>query len=496
MAVRDDGDGTVAVPAGQRIDARSAGGGDEDGDGWWPEAEPFKIKVIEPIRRTTRAERERLIVRAGYNLFALDSDAVYIDLLTDSGTAAMSDSQWAGLMVGDEAYAGSRSFHRLREAVASVMGFPFVIPTHQGRAAENVLFSTLVQPGDVVPNNMHFDTTQAHVEHRGAEARNLAGPWAYDPVADLPFKGDIDLELLERTLAGRKSRRNPGGVSVPLVLITVTCNSGGGQPVSMANLRAASDICRRYKVPLFLDAARFAENAWFIKLREPGYAEKSVRDIVREMFSYADGCTMSGKKDCLVNIGGFIGLRSRRLYERASVWAVLFEGFLTYGGLAGRDMEAMARGLEEVVDEDYLAYRVGQVAYLGRRLKEAGVPIIEPVGGHAVYLDARRFLPDMPRELFPAQALAVELYIEGGVRGVEVGAVLAGRDPKTGKNRFPELEMVRLAVPRRVYTRQHLDVVVETCRRVLARRDKIKGLAFTKEPPVLRHFTARFERVG
>ncbi|MEW6032927.1 MAG: tryptophanase [Bacillota bacterium] len=446
------------------------------------------MKAVERIRRTTRAERERLIEEAGLNLFGLRSEDVYIDLLTDSGTSAMSDNQWAGLMVGDEAYAGSRSFYALRDAVEETMGLPYVIPTHQGRAAENVLFTTLVREGHIVPNNMHFDTTRAHVEHRKAEALDLAGPWAYDPVSEVPFKGDIDLEALERVLCER-------GASVPLVLLTVTCNSGGGQPVSMANLRATSDICRRHGVPLFLDAARFAENAYFIKRREPGYGSRTIPDIVREMFACADGCTMSGKKDCLTNIGGFIALRDPDLYQRATVWAVLFEGFPTYGGLAGRDMEAMARGLREVLDEDYLEYRTGQVAYLGRCLAEAGVPIIEPVGGHAVYLDALRFLPGLGREALPGQALAVELYIEGGVRGVEIGTVLAGRDPTTGLNRYPRLEMVRLAVPRRVYTRQHLEVVVEAARRVLARRDGIRGLAFAEEPPVLRHFTARFRRL-
>jgi len=459
-----------------------------DDSGWWPEAEPFKIKVVEPIRRTSPAERADHIREAGYNVFNLRSDCVYIDLLTDSGTGAMSDSQWSGLMVGDEAYAGSRSFYRLKEAVEKVMGFPYVIPTHQGRAAENVLFTTMLEEGHVVPNNMHFDTTKAHVEYRKAEALDLAGPDAYDPTAHLPFKGDIDLDRLEKTLTEQRER-------IPLVMITVTCNSGGGQPVSMANIRSASELCRRHGVPLFLDAARFAENACFIKAREPGYAEKSVPEIVREMFSYADGCTVSGKKDCLVNIGGFVAMRDPDLYRRATVWAVLFEGFPTYGGLSGRDMEAMARGLEEVVDEDYLAYRVGHVAYLGRRLKEAGVPIIEPVGGHAVYLDALRFLPGIAREHLPGQALTVELYVEGGVRGVEIGTVLAGRDPKTRKNRYPELEMVRLTIPRRVYTREHLDVVAETCRRVLERRDEVKGLAFEDEPPVLRHFTARFRRL-
>jgi tyrosine phenol-lyase len=461
----------------------------EGEEGWWPEAEPFKIKVVEPIRRTTRAEREELIRRAGHNLFSLASEAVYVDLLTDSGTSAMSDNQWAGLMVGDESYAGSRSFYSLKEAVGEVMGFPYVIPTHQGRAAENVLFTTVLKEGDVVPNNMHFDTTRAHVEHRRAEALDLVGPQAYDPAADLPFKGDIDLGRLDECLSRRKA-------SIPLVMITVTCNSGGGQPVSMANIRAASQICRRHGVPLFLDAARFAENAYFIKLREPGYAGRSVREIAGEMFSYADGCTMSGKKDCLVNIGGFIALRDPDLYQRATVWAVLFEGFPTYGGLSGRDMEAMARGLLEVVDEDYLDYRISHVAYLGRRLKEAGVPIIEPVGGHAVYLDALRFLPKLARDRLPGQALSVELYVEGGVRGVEIGTVLAGRDPATGENRHPRLEMVRLAVPRRVYTRQHLDVVAEVARRVLERRDSVGGLTFEEEPPVLRHFTARFRPVG
>ena len=469
--------------------------------GWWPEAEPFRIKVVETIRRTTRPEREKLIEEVGFNVFGLRSEAVYIDLLTDSGTSAMSDAQWAGLMVGDEAYAGSRSFYRLQEAVAGVMGLPLVIPTHQGRAAENVLFTTLVRPGDVVPNNMHFDTTRAHIEHRGGTALDLVTEDAYDPVADLPFKGNIDLDKLEKMLARRQeptagtAPAAGAGLSIPFVLITVTCNSAGGQPVSMANLRAASEICRRHEVPLYLDAARFAENAFFIKLREPGYGNRAVREIAREMFSYVDGCTMSGKKDGLVNIGGFIALRDPEVYQRATVWAVLFEGFPTYGGLAGRDMEAMARGLEEVVDEDYLAYRVGHVAYLGRSLKEAGVPIIEPVGGHAVYLDALRFLPNLPREQYPAQALTVELYLEGGVRGVEIGTVLAGRDPATGENRFPRLEMVRLAIPRRVYTRQHLDVVAGTCRRVLERRGQLRGLAFTHEPPVLRHFTARFERL-
>ena len=463
-----------------------------------PDAEPYRVKVVEPIRRTSRAEREAAIGAAGYNVFAIRSEDVYVDLLTDSGTSAMSDRQWAGLMIGDEAYAGSRNFYHLQQVVENLFGFPYVIPTHQGRAAEHVLFSTILKPGQLVPNNMHFDTTKAHVEHRGARAVDLVIEEALDPTSPHPFKGDMDVARLEAFLAAQA--KELGGAErvidkVPFIMVTITCNSGGGQPVSMASLRATREVARRYGLPVFIDAARFAENAYFIKQREPGYADKSIPEIVREMFSYADGCTMSAKKDALVNIGGFVALRDKLLYQQATVWAVLFEGFITYGGLAGRDLEAMARGLEEVVDENYLADRVGQVAYLGQRLRAAGVPIIEPPGGHAIYLDARRFLPNLSREEFPAQALTVALYVEGGVRGVEIGTVLAGRDPATGENIFPELEMVRLAIPRRVYTSRHMDYVAATVARVFAQRDKVRGLRFTYEPPVLRHFTARFELV-
>jgi len=458
----------------------------EEGD--WLEAEPFRIKVVEPIRRTTRAERERLVEEAGFNLFSLRSEDVFIDLLTDSGTSAMSDRQWAGIMLGDEAYAGSRNFYHLQEVVEDLFGFPYVIPTHQGRGAENVLFATVLSEGQYVPNNMHFDTTKAHVEHRGGIAVNLPIPEAYDPEADHPFKGDMDLAALDDFL-------KENGEQVALTMVTITCNSGGGQPVSMANIRGVSEICKKHGIMFIIDACRFAENAFFIKEREDSYQDKDINEIVREIMSYADGCTMSGKKDALVNIGGFLALRDEDLYQQATVWGVLFEGFPTYGGLAGRDIEAMARGLEEVTDEAYLAYRIGQIRYLAGLLDDAGVPIIKPPGGHAVYLDARRFLPHVPQKTFPGQAIAIELYIEGGVRGVEIGTVLSGRDPRTGENICPELDMVRLTIPRRVYTNRHMKAIVETVKRVYQRRDGIGGLVFEYEPPVLRHFTARFKRV-
>ena len=454
-------------------------------------AEPFRIKMVEPLVMTTREERERLLEEAGYNLFLLPSEAVYIDLLTDSGTSAMSDNQWAGMLLGDEAYAGSRNFHHLRAAVKEVMGFDYVLPTHQGRGAENILFTTLVQRDreQYIPNNMHFDTTKAHVQHKGARPVDLVREIAYDPVARHPFKGDMDTEKLESFI------QEKGVEKIPLVMLTITCNSGGGQPVSLANIRAVSAICKKYGIPFFIDACRFAENAYFIKQREEGYADKSIPEIVREIFSYADGCTMSGKKDGLANIGGFVAMRDEELYRRVQVWGGLFEGFPTYGGLAGRDMEVLARGLREVCREDYLRYRIDQVNYLGDRLLEAGIPIIEPVGGHAVYLDAKRFLPHLPQDQFPGQALAVALYLEGGIRGVEIGTVLAGRDPETGEHDYPQLEMVRLAIPRRVYTYRHMDAVVATVKKVYQKRDQIKGLRFTYEPPVLRHFTARFQYV-
>lgn len=438
---------------------------------------------------TSREERARRIEASGFNLFGLKSTDVYIDLLTDSGTSAMSDNQWAGLMIGDEAYAGSKNFYNLQSAMQDIFGYKYLLPTHQGRAAENLLLYVLLQDGQFVPNNMHFDTTKAHVLHKKGVPVDLVTAEAYDATSPYPFKGDMDLVKLEQFLHEHHTQ-------VPLVMLTVTCNSGGGQPVSMANIRGVSEIARKYHKPFFIDACRFAENAFFIKQREKGYESTPVIDIVREMFSYADGCTMSAKKDALVNIGGFLALNSLELYQKASGLGVLFEGFPTYGGLAGRDMEAIARGLREVVKEDYLSYRIGQVKYLGDQLLEYGVPIIEPIGGHAVYLDAKRFLPHLPQNQFPAQALGVELYIEGGVRGVEIGTCLAGRNPQTGDHDYPKLEMLRLTIPRRVYTNRHMDVIAVACANVYERRTEIKGLEFTYEPPILRHFTAKFKRIG
>lgn len=453
-------------------------------------SEPFKIKVVEPIRRTTREERDRLLREAGYNLFHVPAESVYVDLLTDSGTSAMSDDQWAGLMLGDESYAGSRNFYHFQETVRSIFGYAHVIPTHQGRMAENLLFSTVVKAGMCVPNNIHFDTTRANVEHQGAEALDLVIKEAYDPRAEVPFKGDMDLLRLEETI------ERLGPERIPLVMITITNNSGGGQPVSLANIRATRQLLDRYGIPLFFDACRFAENCYFIKEREPDYRDKAVIDIARELFGYGDGCTMSAKKDGLVNIGGFLGLNDGRWAQDITNMLILVEGFPTYGGLAGRDLEAMARGLREVLDENYLAFRIGQVRYLGELLDQAGVPILKPVGGHAVYLNAKEFLPHVPQDEFPAQALAVALYREYGIRGVEIGTVMFGkRDPATGRTIHPALELVRLAVPRRVYTNMQITYVAESIVELHRRRDAVAGLALTYEAPVLRHFTARFEEL-
>lgn len=453
-------------------------------------AEPFRIKMVEPIKQRTREERERLIAQAGYNLFNLRSEDVYIDLLTDSGTSAMSDNQWAGLMLGDEAYAGSRSFFHLEESVREIMGFRYVVPTHQGRAAEHILMTMLVKPGQRVLGNMHFDTTEGHILLKGATPVNLVIEEGYEPGVLHPFKGNLDLSRLEEELS------TYGPEKIPFILITVTCNNNGGQPVSLSNIRAVREIATRYGVPVFFDAARFAENAYFIKEREPGYADKSIPEIVREMFSYGDGCTMSAKKDGLVNIGGFLAFNSEEYYRQAVQWGIVYEGFATYGGQAGRDLEALARGLREVVEEDYLENRIGQVHYLAQKLLDLGVPIIEPPGGHGVYLDAQRFLPHIPREQFPAQTLAVELYIEGGIRGVELGSnAFAHRDEKTGEMIYPRLELVRLAIPRRVYTDRHMDHVARTLAAIARRKENLRGLRLVYEAPVLRHFTSRFERV-
>lgn len=455
-------------------------------------AEPFKIKMIEPIRLLPPAERRAAIEAAGYNIFSLPAEAVYIDLLTDSGTAAMSDRQWSALMAGDESYAGSRSYYRLQESVASIFGYPHVAPTHQGRAAEHILMTMLVKPGDRVLGNMHFDTTLGHILLKGAEPVNLVTAQGLDPQIEAPFKGDFDLAQLETEL----DKHSAGAHHVPLVLITVTCNNNGGQPVSMANIRAVSALARKHGVPVFFDAARFAENCYFIREREPGYADRSITAIAREMFSYGDGCTMSAKKDGLVNIGGFLAFQSEDMYRQAVEWQIPFEGFATYGGLAGRDLAALAQGLTEVVEPDYLAYRIGQVGYLAGLLDEAGVPRVRPTGGHGVYIDAGAVLPDMPRERFPGQAVTVALYEAGGVRGVELGSLaFAHVDPVSGETVYPARELVRLAVPRRVYTDRHMEHVAATCAAMWQARESLPGYVIEYEAPVLRHFTARLRPV-
>ncbi len=444
--------------------------------------EPFRIKTVEPIRHTTREEREAALKEAGYNLFLLKAEDVLIDLLTDSGTGAMSSAQWAGMMQGDESYAGARSFYRFEAAVREITGLKYVIPTHQGRAAERILFGSTLKPGDLVPNNTHFDTTRANTEYRKATALDLPIPEGTHPEQLHPFKGNIDLAALERVLA-----ENPG--RVPLAMITVTNNSGGGQPVSMANIRAASELCHHHGVPLFLDACRFAENAWFIKLREPGYAAKTPLAIAQEMFSYVDGCTMSAKKDGLANIGGFLALNDDDLAQRCKNMLILTEGFPTYGGLAGYDLEAIAVGLHEVLDEDYLRYRIRSVEYLGDILTREGIPIVRPPGGHAIYLDARAMLPHIPQSEYPAWALGLVLYLEGGIRSVEIGSVMFGHQPD-GSEKAAAMELVRLAFPRRVYTQSHVDYLAEVLIHVNGLRERIRGVRMVEAPPVLRHFTA------
>ncbi len=445
--------------------------------------EPFRIKAVEPIRHTTRAEREIALQEAGYNLFLLRAEDVLIDLLTDSGTGAMSSGQWAGMMLGDESYAGAKSFYKFETAVRKITGIKHVIPTHQGRAAERILFGSALKPGDIVPNNTHFDTTRANTEFRGAIALDIPIPEGRDPQIILPFKGNIDLGKLEETL-----RENPG--KVPLAMITVTNNSGGGQPVSMANIRSASEICHRYGVPFFLDACRFAENAYFIKLREEGYADKTPLEIAQEMFSYADGATMSAKKDGMANIGGFLALNDDALAQECKNMLILTEGFPTYGGLAGYDLEAIAVGLEEVLHEDYLEYRLRSVAYLGDILTRAGVPIMQPPGGHAIYIDAKGMLPHIPQSEYPAWALSLALYLEGGIRSVEIGSVMFGQQPD-GREIPAAMELVRLAFPRRVYTQSHVDYLAEVILHVNTIKEQIRGVRIVASPPVLRHFSAR-----
>jgi tyrosine phenol-lyase len=452
--------------------------------------EPWRIKVVEPIRNIGRAEREERLRRAGYNVFGIASEDIYIDMLTDSGTSAMSDSQWAGLMRGDESYAGGRNYFRFEETVRAIFGLPHVIPTHQGRVAENLLFSTVLKPGDVVPNNTHFDTTRANVEANGGIAVDLVIPEGRDPRAKHPFKGNMDVARLEKCLEEHRGR-------VPLAMLTMTNNSGGGQPVSLANVRATSELCRRFGVPLIIDACRFAENAWFVKQREPGQSGRTVREIVAEIFSLSDGCTMSAKKDGLANIGGFLALRDTAWVERLNNKLILIEGFPTYGGLAGRDLEAIAIGLEEVLHEDYLAFRVAQVTAFGEALAADGVPVVEPIGGHAVYVDGRAFAPHLPPEQYPAEALVVALYLEGGIRAVEIGGVMFGRpDPeRPGREILPALDLVRLAVPRRVYTNAHLEYVTEVTVRLRRDPKALRGVRIVQQAPMLRHFTARFEPI-
>jgi tyrosine phenol-lyase len=449
--------------------------------------EPFRIKSVEPIRMTTRDEREEHIRESGYNVFLLQARDVLIDLLTDSGTGAMSAEQWSGVMRGDESYAGSESYYRFKEAVQDVFGFTNVIPTHQGRAAERILFSTVCRPGDVIPNNTHFDTTRANIEFTGATALDLPCAEASDLATPGPFKGNIDLEALRRLLADPPGR-------IPLAMITVTNNSGGGQPVSMANIRAASEECRAHGIPFYIDACRFAENAYFIQKREDGYEDTPLIDIAREMFSYADGATMSAKKDGMANIGGFLATNDDQLAAQERDLLILTEGFPTYGGLAGRDLDAVAVGLYEALEPDYQKYRIASTAYLGDHISAAGVPIVQPPGGHAVYIDSAALCPQIPPHEFPGISLTVELYLEAGIRAVEIGSVMFGHtDPDTGEHVPARNELVRLAIPRRVYTQSHIDYVVEAILNVYDRREVMRGFRITYEPPFLRHFTARFE---
>ncbi len=453
--------------------------------------EPFKIKVVERIQRTTVDERRKVMEESGYNVFNIPAEKIYIDLLTDSGTSAMSDHQWAGLMQGDESYAGSRNYYHFESTIKDIFGFEYVIPTHQGRVAENLLFSTVCNSDSVIPNNTHFDTTRANVEHNGALAVDLVVDEAKDPSFIAPFKGNMDLDKLESAI------RQYGTERIPLCMITITNNSGGGQPVSMQNLREVKALLQKYDIPLFLDACRFAENAYFIKQREDGYQDKSIKDIAREMFSYADGCTMSAKKDGLVNMGGFIAMNDGSLAEKITNMLILIEGFPTYGGMAGRDLEAISRGLNEVLNEDYLEYRVSQVRNLGEMLDEVGVPYLKPTGGHALYLDAREFLPNIPQSQFPGQVLTCELYVSAGIRAVEIGSLMfAQTDPETGETVYPDLELVRLAIPRRVYTNMQMQYVAESIIEIFKRRDTLKGMEIVKQAPVLRHFTARLAPVA
>ncbi|HLA84217.1 MAG TPA: tyrosine phenol-lyase [Thermoguttaceae bacterium] len=450
-------------------------------------AEPWKVKVVEPLKTTTYDQRQRALAEAGYNTFLLRSEDVYIDLLTDSGTSAMSDRQWAGMMLGDEAYAGSRNYYHLQDAVQKYYGYRFLVPTHQGRGAEHLLSRMLIKPGDVVPGNMYFTTTRLHQELAGGRFVDCITPEAHDPADESPFKGNFDLAALEKVIL------DVGPRQIPYVCVGATVNMAGGQPISMANMQAVRELTARHGIRVFLDATRAVENAYFIQQREPAYRNQSVATILREFCDLSDGCTMSGKKDALVNIGGWLAMNDAAIYEQAANLVVVYEGLHTYGGMAGRDMEAMAIGIEESVADDHVCARVGQVEYLGQKLIDWGVPIVRPIGGHAVYLDAKVFYPHLPQDEFPAQRLAAELYLDAGIRSMERGIVSAGRDSKTGRHRYPKLELVRLTIPRRVYTQAHMDVTAESVAAVYEQREKAKGLAMVFEPKYLRFFQARFE---
>ncbi len=449
-----------------------------------PFSESYKIKMVETLHKSTRTERETWIKEARYNLFNLKSEQVFIDLLTDSGTGAMSDKQWAAMMTGDESYAGARSYFEMKDAIRQILGFEFFLPTHQGRAAENVLYSTILSEGDIVPGNSHFDTTKGHIEFRKAEAIDCTIDEARDTQLEIPFKGNMDLEKLETILKKYPAKR------IPVVVLTITNNTAGGQPVSMENIRGVSGLCKKYGVKLQIDSARFAENAYFIKTREQGYADKSIKEIAREMFSYADIATMSSKKDAIANMGGFVAFRDEELWRKCQMFCIMNEGFITYGGMSGRDMSALAQGLDEGTEFDYLETRIKQVAYLASKLDEYGIPYQRPAGGHAVFVDAKKILTHVPKEEFQAQTLGVELYLEAGIRGVEIGAILADRDPVTRENRYPSLELLRLAIPRRTYTNNHMDVIAAALKNVYDRRESIcHGYVITKELPIMRHFT-------
>ena len=454
-----------------------------------PFSESYRIKMVESIRKSTREEREQWIKEAHYNLFLLKSDYVFIDLLTDSGTGAMSDRQWSAMMLGDESYAGARSYYNMKNAIHDILGFDYFLPTHQGRAAENVLFSTIVKEGDVLPGNSHFDTTKGHIEYRRAFAPDCTIDEAADTQIELPFKGNMDLNKLEKILKETPKEK------IPCVVLTITNNTAGGQPVSMKNIREVSELAHRYGIRLLIDSARFAENAYFIKTREAGYENKSIKEIVKEIYSYADMMTMSSKKDAIVNMGGFVAFKDEELFKRCQMFCIMNEGFITYGGMSGRDMNALAQGLDEGTDFDTLETRIKQVEYLGKKLDEYGIPYQRPAGGHAIFLDAKKILTNVPKEEFIAQTLGVELYLEAGIRGVEIGSILADRDPVTKENRYPRLELLRLAIPRRTYTNNHMDVIAAAVKNVYDRRESItRGYVITYENPIMRHFTVELEK--